>query len=219
MQLKEIKRGEAFKHCGLKWTVLEHDQTGHTLALSERIIEKMLFDEGKNNHFAKSSLCNHLNGDFLLGTLCEGRKPQNHGFNLYTLDLTTDDGCKDYGSYAGYIFILNDDLYRRHRDAIKPLDEEWWTATALSACAPNSCFSRYVSPSGVLNSYNACRGHFGVRPACYLDSDLLLEDKDEMEEALEDLERFSEFDPRDRKIVLDFAYFLLKKYCKGGAEK
>lgn len=219
MQLKEVKRGETFEHCGHKWIVLEHDDTGHTLALSEDIIGEMPFDVDNCNNWAKSSLRDYLAKTFLL-ELCEGRKPENHGFAPYTLDLTADDGLKDYGSSTDLIFLLTTDLYRRNRDVIEPIDSWWWTATAYSALASGSCHSRYVYTDGTLSSNYAYYGYRGVRPACYLKSDLLLSEPEELtiekeiaQKVLE-LDEILKLDPKTRKTVLNYVNYLLEEKRK-----
>lgn len=216
MQLKEVKRGETFEHCGHKWIALEHDETGHTLALSEDTIGEMPFDVDNCNNWAKSSLRDDLKR-FLCGTLCKGEKPENLGFAPYTLDLTADDGLKDYGSTTDLIFLLTTDLYRRNRDVIEPIDEWWWTATAYSACASYSYYTRIVSADGTLGLNHAYYGYGGVRPACYLKSDLLLSEPEELtiekeiaQKVLE-LDEILKLDAKTRKTVLNYVNYLLKE--------
>lgn len=207
MQLKDVKRGETFDHCGHNWIVLEHDETGHTLALSEDIIGKMPFDEDNCNNWAKSSLRKYLNGDFVK-ELCGDTENDDLGFCPYHLDLTADDGLKDYGITTDFIFLLTCDMYRKNRDVIQPIDEWWWTATALSACASNACNSRDVDADGTLNSHGAYCGGSGVRPACYLKSDLLLSGENETETESEAVKMFKKFSPTVQNAALNFMKLL-----------
>ena len=97
------------------------------------------------------------------------------------LDLTADDGLKDYGTCTVTIFSLTVDQYRRNRDVIPNADDWWWLSTAYSTAANGYEHSaRLVVSDGTLHWYNAYDG-YGLRPACYLDSDLLIsvEDGDE----------------------------------------
>lgn len=215
MQLKEVKRGEMFEHCGHKWIVLGHN-TAHTLALSEDIIDVMPFDVNNCNNWAKSSLRVYLNENFF--KKLRGNKTADElGFCLYHLDLTTDDGLKDYGSSDDYIFLLTDDLYRRNRDVIKPVDDWWWTATGVSAYAAHSCYSRNVGTDGSLNYSSAYYGGVGVRPACYLKSDLLLSEpeeltvEDEIKKKILELDEILKLDSETRKTVLNYVDYLLKE--------
>ena len=67
------------------------------------------------------------------------------------------------------------DQYRRNRDVIPNADDWWWLSTAFSTASNGYEHSaRYVGSDGTLNWNNACNGDYGLRPACYLDSDLLI---------------------------------------------
>ena len=215
MKLKDIERGETFAFGDSEWLVLEHDDTGHTLALSKEIIDFMPFDTENKNNWAESSLRKYLNGDYL-DKLCEGAEPEKLGFAPYHLDLTADDGLKDYGITTDFIFLLTCDLYRKNRDVIEPIGKWWWLATAYSACASDSYFSRRVGAGGALNDDVAYFGGGGVRPACYLDSNILVSNSDaEVDEAINAAEKFLQLDNRQRESVLDYIDFLIAK----GAEK
>lgn len=216
MKLKDVKRGETFEHCGMKWIALEHDSTGHTLALAEDIISKMPFDEDNCNDWGKSSIRKYLNGDFFK-ELCGDKEYDELGFYHYRLDLTADDGLKDYGITTDFIFLLTDELYRKNRDVIKPIGSWWWTATPLSPCASYSFNSRYVSSDGTLGHYNACRGGGGARPACYLKSDILLSDPEEqtieaeISKKILELDEILKLDDKTRKTVLNYVKYLLNE--------
>lgn len=205
MQLKDVKRGETFAHCGHNWIALEHDDTGHTLALSEDIIRKTPFDEDNCNNWAKSSLRKYLNGDFVK-ELCGDTEIDDLGFCPYHLDLTADDGLKDYGITTDFIFLLTCDLYRKNRDVIQPIDEWWWTATALSAFASNSCYSRYVNTGGALDGNSAYNGNCGVRPACYLKSNIFVSSDSEPSV----LEKYQRLNDLAKKMAESYIDFLLK---------
>lgn len=170
-KLKDIPRGETFWHFGHEWIVLEHDKTSHTLVLTKDVIGKMPFDENNCNNWAKSTLRKYLNGEFLK-EMCIGLPPENLGFSLFKTDLTADDGLKDYGESSDIVSLLTCDLYRKHRDILEPIDELWWLVTPYSTLAAYSCYVRSVDADGTLNSNNACDGYRGVRPLCYLSSEI-----------------------------------------------
>ena len=91
------------------------------------------------------------------------------------LDLTADDGLKDYGTCTVTIFSLTVDQYRRNRDVIPLVDDWYWLSTAYSTAANGYEHSaRLVRVDDALDGYRACLGSCGLRPACYLDSDLLI---------------------------------------------
>ena len=105
-----------------------------------------------------------------------------HAFLTTELDLTADDGLKDYGTCTVTIFSLTVDQYRRNRDVIPNADDWWWLSTAYSTAANGYEHSaRCVWDDGALDGNSAYYGLGGLRPACYLDSDLLIsvEDGDE----------------------------------------
>ena len=168
--LKTAPRGTAFNYAGQRWVVLEHNATG-TLCLTEKIVEDRAFDDGNCNDFSKSSSLRYLNGPFL-DTLIDAAGCSS-AFLTSELDLTTDDGLKDYGTCNVTIFLLTVDQYRRNRDVIPNADDWWWLSTAVSTASNGYEHSaRYVSAGGALCWHLAYRGRYGLRPACYLDSDL-----------------------------------------------
>lgn len=92
--LKNAARGTAFDYAGQSWILLENDPTGRTLCLSKDITETRAFDEGNCNNFAVASSNKYLNGPYLdnLVDACNGA----NAFLESELDLTADDGLKDY---------------------------------------------------------------------------------------------------------------------------
>ena len=181
--LKTAPRGTAFNYAGQRWVVLEHNATG-TLCLTEKIVEDRAFDDGNCNDFSKSSSLRYLNGPFL-DTLIDAAGCSS-AFLTSELDLTTDDGLKDYGTCTVTIFLLTVDQYRRNRDVIPNADDWWWLSTAFSTKSNGyESLARYVLADGTLSWSYAYYGCYGLRPACYLDSDLLISIEDD--EATDDV--------------------------------
>lgn len=176
--LKNAARGTAFDYAGQSWILLENDPTGRTLCLSKDITETRAFDEGNCNNFAVASSNKYLNGPYLdnLVDACNGA----NAFLESELDLTTDDGLKDYGTCTVTIFLLTVDQYRRNRDVIPNADDWWWLSTAFSTKSNGyESLARLVYADGALGRDSAYGGNFGLRPACYLDSDLLISVEDD----------------------------------------
>ena len=176
--LKNAARGTAFDYAGQSWILLENDLTGRTLCLSKDITETRAFDEGNCNNFAVASSNKYLNGPYLdnLVDTCNGA----NAFLESELDLTTDDGLKDYGTCTVTIFLLTVDQYRRNRDVIPNADDWWWLSTAFSTKSNGyKSLARGVGADGTLG------GDGALRPACYLDSDLLISIEDD--EATDDV--------------------------------
>ena len=178
--LKAAARGTIFPYAGEKWVALEHEASGRTLCLRLDLIPNKPFDENNCNNFATSSSKEWMNGPYLDNLIDAVKGP--HAFLTTELDLTADDGLKDYGTCTVTIFSLTVDQYRRNRDVIPNADDWWWLSTAYSTAANGyEHVARLVRDDGSLYWYGACRGNYGLRPACYLDSDLLIsvEDGDE----------------------------------------
>ena len=181
--LKNTARGTAFDYAGQSWILLENDD-GRALCLSKDIIETRAFDEGNCNNFAVASSKEYLNGAYLDNLLEDVNGP--NAFLTTELDLTTDDGLKDYGTCTVTIFLLTVDQYRRNRDVIPNADDWWWLSTAFSTKSNGyESLARYVCTAGPLGWNSAYYGVNGLRPACYLDSDLLISVEDD--EATDDV--------------------------------
>lgn len=171
--LKTAARGTVFPYAAEKWVVLEHDPAGRTLCLRLEVILDKPFDEDNRNNFAISSSKEWMNGPYL-DNLIDAVKGPN-AFLQTELDLTADDGLKDYGTCTVTIFSLTVDQYRRNRDVIPNADDWWWLSTAYSTASNGyEHNARFVYSDGALDGDNACYGNNGLRPACYLDSDLLI---------------------------------------------
>ena len=191
---KTLKTGEIgklaaesrFTYGGLEWVVLAHNpQKKAVLVLAADVLKTesgetryMPFDEENMNDFAASSVRAFLNGDFLEELAAAGADKE--AFLPLALDLTSDDGLKDYGIDRVTIGIYTDQIYREFRNIIPPASDWHWTATPYSGL---SCSVRYVSSSGALSYSDACAGGGGVRPLCVLKSDILVSfNEDEVKE-------------------------------------
>lgn len=146
--LKNAARGTAFDYAGQSWILLENDD-GRALCLSKDIIETRAFDEGNCNNFAVASSKEYLNGAYLDNLLEDVNGP--NAFLTTELDLTTDDGLKDYGTCTVTIFLLTVDQYRRNRDVIPNADDWWWLSTAFSTKSNGyESLARLVRTGGAL---------------------------------------------------------------------
>jgi hypothetical protein len=142
------------------------------LVLAKESIGNMPFDEGNSNNFPKGTLCKYLNGEFVKKLKVNGA--DTSALIPTTIDLTSDDGLKDYGETTQKIFLLTCDMYRKYRSVIPNLDNWWWLATAYSTESNGYARgARYVLSDGSLYDGNGCYGYRGVRPAFYLKSSIL----------------------------------------------
>lgn len=175
-KLKTLKRGQTFYGAGIQWLVLGHTNSSQGLPIvthivSTGIVERRAFDEKNRNDLGVSTLLAYLNGEFLErleDAFGEGAVAEQF------IDLTSNDGLKDYGNVKAKVGLLTEEEYRQHRDILPPLGDEgwWWLATPYSTeRAGYPSLVRYVNSDGTLD-YDACDGDYGVRPALYLKSDI-----------------------------------------------
>lgn len=153
---------------GIAFTVIQTAENWVKCISSECIGERA-FDARNRNDFAASDLRTYLNGEFLQNLIKAGAPEEM--FEHFNIDLTADDGLKDYGSDRVQIGLITCDEYRLLRGNIPALpDEWWWTATPDS---PTNPFVRVVNSGGALYFSLACNGYGGVRPLCVLKSEIL----------------------------------------------
>lgn len=167
----KIAPSSVISYGGLDCIVLDVEQD-KILVLAKESIGNMPFDEGNSNNFPKGTLCKYLNGEFIKTLKANGA--DTSALIPTTIDLTSDDGLKDYGETTQKIFLLTCDMYRKYRSIIPNLDDWWWLATAYSTESNGYANSaRYVDSDGSLFGDLAYRGYRGVRPAFYLKSSIL----------------------------------------------
>lgn len=167
----KIAPSSVINYGGLDCIVLDVEQD-KILVLAKESIGDMPFDEGNSNNFPKGTLCKYLNGEFIKKLKANGA--DTSAIIPTTIDLTSDDGLKDYGETAQKIFLLTCDMYRKYRSVIPNLDDWWWLATAYSTESNGyASIARSVCSDGGLYNGRACDGLIGVRPAFYLKSSIL----------------------------------------------
>ena len=167
----KIAPSSVINYGGLDCIVLDVEQD-KILVLAKESIGNMPFDEGNSNNFPKGTLCKYLNGEFIKKLKANGA--DTSALIPTTIDLTSDDGLKDYGETTQKIFLLTCDMYRKYRSVIPNLDDWWWLATAYSTESNGYARSaRRVRSDGSLGNNAAYDGDYGVRPAFYLKSSIL----------------------------------------------
>jgi hypothetical protein len=154
---------------GIDFTVIQ-TEAERVKVIASSAIGNRAFDAKDRNDFAASDLRAYLNGEFLK-KLIEAGAPEEM-FEKFEIDLTADDGLKQYGKERARVGLITCDEYRALRDNIPPLPNTWWwTATPDS---PVNSYVRFVSADGSLDAINACYGFVGVRPLCVLKSEILV---------------------------------------------
>ena len=93
------------------------------------------------------------------------------------MDLTSDDGLKDYGAVTRKVSLLTAEMYRSCVDVLdqhKP-DCWWWLATPFSTPRHNETdWVKCVSPAGSILYGGFSSDGSGVRPFCILNSSILV---------------------------------------------
>ena len=170
-QLNEVAVGEVFNVDGYEFVVLEHADNGTVAILKEPFPDESTF--GENNDYRGSI------PDTTCESFADALSAEVGADNIvsFEVDLTSDDGLKDYGVVTRRCSLLTMDQYRKYvqiLDRYKP-DAWWWLATAYSSAAhDNTRWCKCVSPSGCIND-NYC-GYFsrGVRPFLIFKSNIFV---------------------------------------------
>lgn len=171
--MKKNKHGfepkQEFTMGGIAWTVI---QTGANWVkcITSECVEERAFDAKNRNDFAASDICAYLNGEFLRRLIKAGAPEEM--FEYFHIDLTAEDGLKNYGFDRVRVGLITCEEYRLLRGNIPTLPNcWWWTATPDS---PINTYVRNVYSDGTLgNGFAYKYGSYGVRPVCVLKSEIL----------------------------------------------
>lgn len=171
VQLADIEQYKTFKIGDVEFIVLKQFD-GKTFCLTRNFIAEGTEFDNETNNLANASVLKVLD-DFekkiadAIGAenLCE-----------FEIDLTTDDGLKDYGSIKRKTGLLTDVQYREHSEGIEPyaVDDRWWLANAVSTPRRNINYSvRCVADDGCMY-YRNCSINYGVRAVCIFKSNIFV---------------------------------------------
>lgn len=169
--IKDYHQGEHFIYGKKNCMVLEHMDDG-TLCMVLDEDFKSAF--GETNNFAESELRKKLNGEYFDEWVKNGADRES--FVLMQVDLTANDGLKDYGTCECFLAPRTCDQHRKYRYLIPNPKGNWeWTATAYSTKDNNCSFRTYlVAVTGSLG-YSVYVGiAFGVRPLFKLKPDAII---------------------------------------------
>ena len=170
-KLADIAVGETFKAGEHEFIVLEHAD-GNTAVLRKDILCKMAFGTD-NNNYLESKVKIRLEEFYREIANIVGEE----NIVKHTVDLTSDDGLKDYGALETYASLLTADTYRKYvkiTDKHK-LDCWWWLSTPYSTKThDNASWVKCVSPRGGVFSNDCGNGSIGVRPFCIFKSNIFV---------------------------------------------
>lgn len=170
--LSEFAAGDLVTIGGVEFVVLEHLDDETTLITKDFIGEETAFGEN-NNNYAESIV------DDICESFAEMLEDAVGEENLveFDLDLTSDDGLKDYGQIRRKCALITADMYRRYVDILDLHNPKkyWWLATPYSTKRhENDSWVKCVSPSGCICHGDDYINVIGVRPFCILKSDIFV---------------------------------------------
>lgn len=172
--LFQIASGDTFKVGKFEFIVLEQNHTlGTTEVLLKDFWKTAKFDENTNN-YKDSGIRKKLNSDFY-----DELANEIGVMNIipHTVDLTADDGRKDYGMCDDSVSLLTCEQYRKYVDIIdkyRITSDWWWLATPYSTSSNGYDYTvRCVINDGTLHN-NDCNYVNGVRPFCIFKSGIFV---------------------------------------------
>ena len=195
--IKDYIQGEHFVYGKKNCMVLEHMDDGTLCMVLDEVFESNF---GGSNNFAESELRKKLNGEYLDEWVKDGA--DRASFVLMQVDLTANDGLKNYGICECLLAPRTCDQHRKYRYLIPNPKGNWeWTATAYSTKDNNCSFRTYlVAATGSLGYSVYVDIAFGVRPLFKLNPNTVIASEsddtailkitvDKLENALHDLEK------------------------------
>ena len=186
IQVRKVPYGETFSVFGDKFVALDYIN-GNVLAIRKEIWKNAPFDTGGVNDLRTASITGHL-VEYFLGLCKQGASDDTIPMNV--IDLKATDGSREYGTFGMRAGLLTLEQYGKYQDII-PLADDWWclatpwrTPNPGGLRSPNTSNTDgvwHVDSNGGCNYYDAANS-YGIRPALYFASDLLVSIEDEGEE-------------------------------------
>ena len=168
--LEKKENGETIAHVGeFDFLVLERSGDIVSMVLKGLYVKGVQF--GKNNDFRGGNvqkICREFSDK--LADIVGADNIVEH-----TVDLTSDDGLKDYGAVKEKVSLLTTVLYRRYVDVldIDRLQKYYWLVTPYSTPKhEDAACVKCVSPRGGINLVNCDFDYVGVRPFCIFSSSI-----------------------------------------------
>ena len=169
--LKDLTPGTVFDAGPIDVRVLDHMTNGTTLLIADKAVAWRPFsleplktrpEEAPTpypNDFSLSYLKDELNGPFLAA------------FDTAGWSLADHRGGFGYGNTKAKISLLPEALFLKYKSLLA-LDDWWWLATPYAGYAYSA---RIGYTDGGLNGDHAYNGGYGVRPAFFAESGIILE--------------------------------------------
>lgn len=173
-KLADTNPGDVVKVGVHEFVVLEHLADGTALIRKELLCDDEEFGNDNNNYAGSNveKICNEFATE-LAGIVGADN------VRLHNVDLTSDDGLKDYGVIKRRVSLLTTDMYRKFVQILDKykIDAWWWLATPYSTKThENGNWIKCVSPSGGIfdDYYFDIHYGLGVRPFCILNSNIFV---------------------------------------------
>lgn len=181
--LKDLTPGTVFDAGPIDVRVLDHMTNGTTLLIADKAVAWRPFslepmktrpEEAPTpypNDFSLSYLKDELNGPFLAAFDAAGGPIRSA--NIVTADWSLADhrGGFGYGNMKAKISLLPEALFLKYK-ALLALGDWWWLVTPY---AGNAYYARLVYTDDSLFNNDAYFGSYGVRPAFFVESGIILE--------------------------------------------
>ena len=168
MTLAEIKAGETCNTGTFDHIVFEHLPNGKTVCMLKDFYKRAKFDNDSND-YKKSSIRKMLNTEFL-----DKLSAEVGAENIieHTVDLTSDEGNKKYGSVQDKISLPTCEIIRKYHDILEKYNPSSWWLLATPVVVPGwmDCV-RVVGNDGIL-IYGLYDYGGGVRPFYILNSSI-----------------------------------------------
>lgn len=170
-KLADVPAGELVNIGGYEFLVLEQLEDSTVVICKDLIGNTTEF--GENNNYDGSYV------DDICNSFSEAIADAAGEDNLvsHTVDLTSDDGLKDYGTVERRVSLLTAEQYRKYVSILDKCNPRkwWWLATPFSTPAhDHDTCAKCVSPSGLVNGVGCISVNFGVRPFCILKSSIFV---------------------------------------------
>ena len=180
--LKDLTPGTVFDAGPIDVRVLDHLENGTTLLIANQAIAWRPFSlepmktrpetpTPNPNDFRLSYLKDELNGPFLAAFDAAGGPIRSANIVESDWPLADHRGGFGYGNMKAKVSLLPEALFLKYK-ALLALDDWWWLVTPT---AGNAYFARLVYADGSLDRDSACYGTYGVRPAFFAESGIILE--------------------------------------------
>lgn len=181
--LKDLTPGTVFDAGPIDVRVLDHMTNGTTLLIADKAVawrpfslEPLKTRPGETpapypNDFSLSYLKDELNGPFLAAFDAAGGPIRSANIVEAAWSLADHRGGFGYGNMKAKISLLPEALFLKYK-ALLALDDWWWLVSPYPGSAR---LARGVRTGGSLNNSSAYSGYYGVRPAFFAESGIILE--------------------------------------------